>query len=184
MELSLDAYNFLAEKNNWTKVSNLEELDIGCKEHYIRKFSSMINVSDHSLRSNLYIWGINEDLTCILGMIKEINGEVIEHYTKVPTNFKFPIKDDEIPIFASRDLSTNEILEYYSYEIEVNEVNPPKREMKYNMKGELLQTNHMITKFDELPKEFQNALSDYPYKDKIRMYANKPYGMIVEIFYI
>jgi hypothetical protein len=176
MELSLITYNFLAEKNNWTKVSNLEELDIGCKEHYIRKFSSMINVSDHSLRSNLYIWGINEDLTCILGMIKEINGEVIEYYTKPPKNFN--VSTEGMVEWVSRDLSTDEILEYYIYDAAVME------EIKYSIKGELLQTNYAITKFDELPKEFQNALTNYPDKDKIILYADKPYGRVVEVCYV
>jgi hypothetical protein len=180
MHPSLKAYNFLAEKNNWTKVFTTKDLNDGCKKHHIRKFSSMIRVSDYSLMSNLYVWGTKADLDSIVGMIKEFDGEVIEHYTKVPRNFKFPIKDDESVAFVSRDLSTNKILEYYAYDIAVN----PKKEMKYSVKGKLLQTNHMIKKFDELPKEFQNALIDYPDKDKIRIYANKPYGMIVEIFYI
>ena len=176
MELSLIAYNFLAEKNNWDKVSNLEELDIGCKERYIIKYSSMINVSDHSLRSNLYICGINEDLTCILCMIKEINGEVIEYYTKPPKNFN--VSTEGTVEWVSRDLSTDEILEYYIYDAAV------MGEMKYSIKGELLQTNYEITKFDELPKEFQNALTNYPDKDKIVLYADKPYGRVVEISYV
>ena len=42
----------------------------------------------------------------------------------------------------SRDLSTDEILEYYIYDAAV------MGEMKYSIKGELLQTNYEITKFD------------------------------------
>lgn len=174
MELSLDAYNFLAEKNNWTKVSNLEELDNGCKEHYIRKNGIMINISDYSLMSTLYLWSTNwnnDDVNSFLGMIKVIDGEVTEYYTRPPKIY------NNMGGWVSRDLYTNKMLEYYLYNFQDNKL----QELKYDMEGELLQTNYMISKFDELPEEYQNALIDYPDKDKIYGYANKPYGKIVEV---
>jgi uncharacterized protein YozE (UPF0346 family) len=169
MELSLSAYNFLAERNNWTEVSTSEELNIGYKEYNIKKVYSMIRVSDHSLMCNLYTWGTDMDL------VKEVNGEITEYYTVAPENFSVSIEG--MLGWVSRDLSTNEILEYYVYD----STSSPKKEMKYNMVGKLLQTNYTIQKFDELPEEYQNLLIDYPDKDKICLYSNKPYGMIVEI---
>jgi hypothetical protein len=171
MQLSLEAYNFIAEKNNWDKVSTLEEVDSGCMEHNIRKISSMISISDYSLICNLYTWGTN------LNLVKEINGEITEYYTVAPKNFSVPTKG--ILRWVSRDLITDEILEYYMSDT----THIPVKELKYNMKGELLQTNYMISKFDQLPEEYQNALIDYPDKDKIYIYSNKPYGMVVEIYY-
>ena len=181
MEISLNAYNFLAEKNNWTKVSNLEELDNGCKEHNIKKSSIMINISDCSLMSTLYVWGTDCDDDYIAqGLIKVIDGEVTEYYTTPPKNFNVSNVSNVSTkgMVVSRDLSTDEILEYYLLNIQDDII---VHELKYDMEGQLLQTNHVISKFDQLPEEYQNALNHYPDKDKINLYADKPYGKVVEV---
>jgi hypothetical protein len=37
--------------------------------------------------------------------------------------------------------------------------------------------------YDSLPKDFQEALTDFPYRHAVFMHAVKPYGRVVEFYY-
>jgi len=177
MELSLASYNFLAEKNNWNTVSTSEELDSGCTEHSIKKMYSTISVSDYTVIDDLYTFGYGD---YVMGGIKQINGVVTEYYTKVPEDFIIPGPSlSHLRVeWVSRDLNTDEIIEYYSYNR--NSISKSVIEYRYNMEGELLQTTYIQT---ELPQEYQDALVNYPDKDKIWSYSTNSQGMIIEIVY-
>jgi hypothetical protein len=181
MELSIEAYNFLAEKNYWNTVSTAEDLDSECKKHYIKKMFSTISVSDYTVIDNVYTWGNSYSKDNVLGAIKEVNGEVTEYYTRPSQDFVVP---GPSPINArvewvSRDLNTNETIEYYLYD----RTDIITKEFRYNMEGTLIQTTNIISNYISLPKEYQDALVGYSNKDNIWSYSTNSEGMIIEIIY-
>lgn len=124
-----------------------------------RLVSKMIDVQTQELISNLYTWGAEQ------GFVKEVGGQITEYYTLPPEG----ITAD----WVSRDPYNDQMLEYYCYQ--------DFKELKYSMDGHLLQENHIVNSFSELPEDIQSSLSNYPNRNQIYMYANKPYGTIVEI---
>ena len=162
-------YDFLSDKNGWDKVSTEEQLKKECEKRRLIKRSSAYYVSDLSLLSTCYSFGSPDEQ--VIGMVKEVKGNITEYYTKPPKNLHAQ--------WVALDINTNEILEYYLYD------NPPGqlKEMKYSKDGELLQVNYAINKFEDMPEEFKTKLTNFPYKENIFGYAHKPYGMIIEAYH-
>ena len=82
--------------------------------------------------------------------------------------------DIDIAWFTNKeiDLITKETIVTYPYE----------GSNKTDKNGKVLQVNHLIKGFNELPVYFQNSLLDvdFPFVDDIFYWANKPYGDTIE----
>jgi hypothetical protein len=103
--------------------------------------------------------------------VKVVDGEVTEFYVRKPEGVIKPNLT-----YVTYDVKTGEPLEYYCKDN--NDVT--KTETKYNFKtDEVMQVNH-FAKPAELPADIKKLVANFKYKKNIFIYAEKPYGRIVE----
>ena len=177
MTILRKVYDFFADKNEWDKVSNEEQLILECEKRIIRKLSSMYNIEDLSLLSSIYSWGNDQDAA--LAQLKVVNDNITEYYMVS----KYYTKDFDKTFNSysvALDMETDEILEYYFYDLTSD--CKQLKEMKYSKDKKFLQVNYGVSTFEDLPEEFKDKLVNFPNKESIFGYASKPYGKIIEAY--
>jgi hypothetical protein len=155
-------YNYMAKIFGWDNINSLEEMPKQFIGRTPKLIKEIYNIDTNSKISEMY---------SILGstyLIKvDLNNEVKELYIMNPTN----TKDAYI---IAKNVENLEPIEYY--------INKQNTIEKYDYKTDkLLQVNNYVSSFEELPKEYKENLKDFEHKDRIFLYAKKPYGRIVEV---
>jgi hypothetical protein len=159
------AYNYFANYFGWPILNTLQEvLNNPYKERRPNLMSQTYLVDGLKLISTLY----------------EVQKEkyVIKVAGTTPTEL-YIFKPEDVNkgdiTFVAYDLNTQKPIEYYKH----NHVT----ETKYNFDtDELKQTNYFNT-YEQLPEAIKLAVKDFIYKKYIFIYAEKPYGAIIECKY-
>jgi hypothetical protein len=145
-------YNFLANKIGATAPN-----DERCIPYF---FFLVYNIDTKEVVSK--VWRARDGFE----WIKTRNGTLAEHYRQI---------DLDRGLFGvSLDLNTGDHLEEYKidgYDLIKNNIRDP------TPTG--LTTD--IKVFEDLPAEYRTQLADFPYKEKIIYWANKPYGRIIGV---
>jgi hypothetical protein len=159
------AYNFMAAKLGWQEKKELSEvlMDEDINRLPVLRHQTYLT-SDLSLISTVYQFMAGKY------SIKVVNGEVTEFYVFHPEDTG---KQDVV--FVSYDVASGQPLEYYRQ--------TPQTESKYDfLTDNLLQVNYFST-YLQLPETVKKEVSAFRYKDYISIYAEKPYGRIIECTY-
>jgi len=138
----------------------------------------MIRVIDHVVLNDLYTWGDKFEE----GYVKVVDNEITELYVDVwklygDTFYNIDWKARPEIVYLRLDIETMQAEEYYTYET----VNGVYTERKYSMTDELLQENHLIDGFENLPQNIKEHVDAWPERDKIYSWSENPYGLVVEV---
>lgn len=145
-------YDFLANK-----IGATTQNDERCYPHF---FFSVYNIDTQTIIAK--VWRARNGFE----WIKTANGALVEHYRQM---------DLDRGLFGvSLDLETGKVLEEYR----INGYDLIKNNAGENAPTGLTTD---IRSFDDLPAEYKTQLADFPYKDNIVYWANKPYGRVVGV---
>ena len=166
MHARVIAYNYLANKLGWPTKQTLEEVMVDSDKNRIPVIKHQTYLVDGlKLVSTVYAFE-NQKYG-----VKVADGEVTEFYVEKPEGVVKPNLT-----YVTYDVKTGEPLEYYRKDSD--EV--AKTETKYNFKtDEVMQVNH-FARTTELPADVKKLVATFKYKRNIFIYAEKPYGRIVE----
>jgi hypothetical protein len=168
MHARVIAYNYLANKLGWPTKQTLEEVGIDADKNRVPLVKHQTYLVD-SLKLVSTIYGFENQQYGV----KVVGSEVTEFYVRKPEGIVKPNLT-----YVTYDVKTGEPLEYYCKDSDGD--SGAKIETKYNFKtDEVMQVNH-FAKTAELPEDVKKRVATFKYKNNIFIYAEKPYGRIVE----
>lgn len=162
MSNRLIAYNFFAIKFGWPQKISEEELDSEPLKGRIPDIhSKMYLIETQELFSEIY--HIYNTSYCV----KIKDGKITDFYTTGDGHINKPNCS-----FITYDIQTNQPIEYYKID--------GNFENKYDYNTDELLQQNIMCEFKDLPENIKTQLQQFQFKDKIKLYAIKPYGAIVE----
>jgi hypothetical protein len=165
MHPKLVAYNYFANYFGWPVLGTLQEVvNNPYTERRPTIMSQAFLVNDLSLIGTVY--ELQKEKYCV----KIVNGAATEFYVFQPEGI-----DKGNITYVSYHVSTQNPIEYYTQDIH--------KETKYDFETEELKQINYFSKYDNLPEVIKLAVKDFNYKKYIALYAEKPYGTIVECAY-
>lgn len=121
----------------------------------------MYNIDQKTILAEGYLCRYGFDL------IKVKNGAIAEYYRRLVSG--------KNSAFVAYDLETLEVVEHYK-----NEAN---QLWKFDSNtGDRMQANNNCT-YATLPEDYKDAIADFKFREHVFMYAQKPYGRVVEFYY-
>jgi hypothetical protein len=159
------AYNFLANKLGWPQKNTLEEV-MSDKD---RNKVPMVRYQTYLLESLDLVSTVYQFFGHKYS-VKVVQGKVTEFYIKNPEG----VTKDNIT-YVAYDIETDKPTEYYR---EDNDT-----ETKYDFETDEVKQVNYFTKYANLPEDVKNLLTSFKYKNYVHIYAEKPYGRIVECAY-
>jgi hypothetical protein len=165
MHPKLIAYNYFANYFDWPTLNTLQ--DVVNNPHIERRpklSSQAFLVKDLSLIGSLY--GVQNEKYGV----KIANGVITDFYILKPDD----VNKGDIT-YVAYDTNTKESIEYYRQNT--------RTETKYDFKTDQLKQTNYFSTYDNLPDNIKSAAKDFKYKKYIFIYAEKPYGTIIECGY-
>ena len=159
------AYNYLASKLGWPTKHTLEEVLVDEDVNKVPVIAHQTYLIDSlKLVSTAYVFCKDKYY------VKVVDDEVTEFYIFRPENV---VKQDVT--YVAYDINTEKPVEYYKIDGSI--------ETKYDFDTDAVKQVNFNTCYDTLPANVKVKLKNFKYKRYIIIYAEKPYGRVVECAY-